>query len=119
VRSEDNYDELRGNTFVCRAADKRKGGHLVYVYSLNLNKSWDLRGQNLKELAPGESVETYIAAGPDGIDTLKGNLVWRVHFRKGYSPSGKGVTTLFEVDFQSSDIRAETSAPSKQTTASL
>ena len=33
-------------------------------------------------------------------------LVWRVHFRKGYSPKNYGVTTVIEVAFESSDIGA-------------
>ena len=38
---------------------------------------------------------------------LTGDLVWRVHFRKGYGPKGRGVTTVFEVHFASKDIQNE------------
>ncbi|MBT4867152.1 MAG: hypothetical protein HON53_18770 [Planctomycetaceae bacterium] len=120
VRNEDNYEDYRGNTFVCRAADKRKGGNLFYVYDLNTSDSWDLRGQKLEPLEPGESRETYIPSSPEGIDKLKGNLVWRVHLRKGYSPAKHGVTTLIEINFHSDEIQVEPStAKKKQATASL
>ena len=58
-------------------------------------------------LKPGGSFETYVPTGTDGIDELDGPLVWRVHIRKGYSASGKGVTTLFEVAFDSSQIETD------------
>ena len=36
---------------------------------------------------------------------LNGDLVWRVHFRKGYHPTSlRGVTTLIDVQFNSHDI---------------
>ncbi|MFP6762240.1 MAG: hypothetical protein VB858_01440, partial [Planctomycetaceae bacterium] len=34
-------------------------------------------------------------------------LVWRIHFRKGYSPNRYGVTTLFEVRFSGEEVGAE------------
>jgi len=114
VRNEDNYEDYRGNTFVCRAADKRKGGDLFYVYDLNTSDSWDLRGQKLEPLKPGESRETYIPSSPDGIDKLKGNLVWRVHLRKGYSPAKHGVTTLIEINFHSDEIQVEAGKRKKE-----
>ena len=119
VRSEENYEDFRGNTFVCRASDKRKGGDLFFVYDLNTNDSWDLRDQHLEPLGPGGNRVTYIPSSPEGIDKLKGNLVWRVHLRKGYSPANHGVTTLIEINFHSDQIQDEPSVPTKQETTAL
>ena len=58
-------------------------------------------------LKPGESFETYVPTGTDGLADLTGPLLWRVHIRKGFSDSGRGVTTIFEVAFDSSQIEGE------------
>jgi hypothetical protein len=117
VFSEENFEDFRGNTFVCRASDKRKGGKLFYVYNLNTDDSWDLRDQPLEPLAPGGNCETYIPSSLGDIDQLKGDLVWRVHVRKGYSAAEHGVTTLIEINFHSDEIQNEPSSPAKQKTA--
>jgi hypothetical protein len=41
------------------------------------------------------------------LEHLQGDLIWRVHFRKGYSPKNYGVTTVFEVKFHSDAIQAD------------
>jgi hypothetical protein len=94
--------------FVCRARDKQKSGPVVFVYDHPQSSEWDLVGQHLdRVLAPGESFETYIPTTEEDLDQLTGgDLLWRVHFRKGYSPKGHGVTTLIEVAFAHSEIDA-------------
>ena len=58
-------------------------------------------------LAPGQSLETFVPSG-ENIDHLTGDLVWRIHFRKGHGRiSGNGVTTLIDVQFTSSDIQVD------------
>lgn len=95
----------RANQFVCRASERKPGGHQVLLYDHPATSEWDLSGQNLgTPLAPGESVETYLPSEEE-ISSLSGPLVWRVHFRKGYSPGGFGVTTLVDVVFDSSEIQ--------------
>ena len=44
------------------------------------------------------------------LEKLNGELIWRVHFRKGYGPKGLGCTTVFEVRFNSKDIQDEPDA---------
>lgn len=89
----------RANQFVRRVADEAIDGPQVLLYDHPISSEWDLRDQQLGvRLAPGESLETYLPSGEAGID-LSGPLVWRVHFRKGYSPQGFGVTTLVDVEF--------------------
>ena len=82
---------------------------------------WNLKGQNInqekkpQELKPGESFETYVATNEQGIDDLKGDLVWRLQIRKGYNPkSRRGVTTLIEVVFNSSQIQSDMVSGSKE-----
>jgi len=98
------------NIFVCRPDEKRKDGRLVYVFPLPDYQTFV--EQHLEhKLAPGEEYMTFIASEEIEPDTLEGDLLWRVHMRKGYHPETKhGVTTLFEVAFHSRDIVEEDSA---------
>lgn len=90
----------RANQFVRRVADENTDGPQVLLYDHPISSEWDLRDQQLGvRLAPGESLETYLPSGEEGA-ALSGPLVWRVHFRKGYSPQGFGVTTLVDVEFE-------------------
>ena len=95
----------RANIFLCKASEKQKGGHLVYVYPL---EGYQLKGQQLDRLLdPGDEYETFIASNDEGLDKLTGDLIWRVHVRKGYNPDTEnGVTTIFEVSFHSDEIKA-------------
>jgi hypothetical protein len=89
----------RANQFVRRVADENSDGPQVLLYDHPIASEWDLLDQHLGvRLAPGESLETYLPSGEEGA-ALTGLLVWRVHFRKGYSPGGHGVTTLVDVEF--------------------
>ena len=116
-RDDKDWENVRSNNFVCRQSEKKKGGELVFVYDLNESDIWDLRGQNVElEIAPGEKLETYIPTSEEGIAQLMNSdepLVWRVHFRKGYSRKNYGVTTVIEVAFNSSDIGAASTTPAK------
>lgn len=109
----DDY-RLHANHFVAQVDEKSPEDDLVLVYDLVLDDVWDPQGQSLgssespRLLEPGEEMVTYVPTQPDGIDELQGQLVWRVHFRKGYHPgSGRGVTTLIEVAFDSEQIETE------------
>ena len=102
-----NSGRLRANQFVCRASDKTDDGEQVLVFDHPPTSEWDLVGQQLgTPLAPGEAVEIFVPTEESGLDALTGELIWRVHFRKGYSPKGYGVTTVIEVAFDSSQIQA-------------
>ena len=110
---------LRANNFVCRVDQKRPDGQRVLVYDMPPSWEWNLKGQNInreqtpQNLAPGESFETYVATDEQGIDALKGDLVWRLQIRKGYNPkSHRGVTTLIDIVFNSDQIQSEGSSQS-------
>jgi hypothetical protein len=109
-RDDNDFDNVRSNNFACRLSQKKKGGKLAFVYDLNEFDIWNLRDQNVDvEIAPGGKVETYIPTTEEGVAQLINSdepLIWRVHFRKGYSPRNYGVTTVIEVAFESSDIGA-------------
>jgi hypothetical protein len=100
------YGIFKANNFVCRVSDRTQLAKHVFVFDMSPDTEWIIDGQNLdRELKPGEAVETFVATTPEQIETLSGQLVWRVHFRKGYNPtSHRGVTTLIEVLFQSNEI---------------
>lgn len=79
----------------------------ISTYRHSKTSDWDLRDQNLGEvLEPGESYETYIASTESLPEELPENLIWRVQFRKGFSPNGGGVTTVIDVAFQKDDLKA-------------
>ena len=101
-----SYGLLKANNFVCNVADRTKPAKLVYTFDLTPNGNWLLKGENLdREFEPGQVLETFIPTTPEQIESLSGDLVWRVHFRKGYNrKSFRGVTTLIEVLFKNSDI---------------
>jgi hypothetical protein len=100
------YGSLKANNFVCNVADRKHPARLVYTFDLTPNGNWLLKGENLdREFEPGQVLETFVPTAPEQIDSLSGDLVWRVHFRKGYNRhSFRGVTTLIEVLFTNADI---------------
>jgi hypothetical protein len=103
--------EIQANQFVCALDTKRAAGEPVFVYDHSPTAEFDLVDQQLgRVLQPGETFETYIPTAEEPLDSLTGELIWRVHFRKGYSPKGYGVTTVVEVRFDKSDIHSESSA---------
>lgn len=108
----EDLSRLRANNFLARSSEKSLHGHRVLVYDLPIDSEWGLVGQSAgRKIGPGESLETFIPTTEEGIAELEGELIWRVQFRKGYHPqSRRGVTTLIEVVFSSSDIESE-SAP--------
>ena len=80
----------------------------MIAYDHVSGSGWDLANLPLdKPLAPHESREYYVPTVEQNLDELTGDLVGRVHIRKGYSARGNGVTTLFEVHFDSNDIHDE------------
>ncbi len=100
---------FRANNFLVSKSAKGDLRQEILVYDMPISWDWMIKGQNLdRELAPGESMETFIPSAEDGVDGLSGPLLWRVHFRKGYNPkSMRGVTTLVEVAFDDSEISAD------------
>ena len=107
-RHRDAQDVVRANNFLVQTQDKPRSYPLVFVFDHPQTGDWDMAGQQLgKELQPGESLETYIPTTEEGIDRLKGELLWRVQLRKGHSPRGNGVTTLVEVAFTADQIQSE------------
>lgn len=106
---------VQANNFLCRLSEKKQNGRRVFVFDLNENDVWNLKGQNPGyEIPPGGELLTFVPTTREGLDQVLGTdeeLVWRVHFRKGYSPKQYGVTTLIEVRFRESDISGTDPAP--------
>ncbi|MBW3540238.1 MAG: hypothetical protein KY476_08205 [Planctomycetes bacterium] len=100
---------FRANNFVCRLGDDGSRGDCVLVYDHLVSGEFDIKGQFINRgLKPGQEFETFIPTTEEGLEDLQGELIWRVHLRKGLGPSGWGVTTLVEVRFKSSDVIDET-----------
>lgn len=121
VSGKDSDAKLRANNFLSSLDQKQTDGNRILVYDMPPSWEWNLKGQNInqekkpQELKPGESFETYVATNEQGIDDLKGDLVWRLQIRKGYNPkSRRGVTTLIEVVFNSSQIQSDMVSGSKE-----
>jgi hypothetical protein len=99
------------NHFVCKANEKNEQGNLVLIYDHWVDGDYDIKDSHIgKELNPGEEVTISIPTQTEGWSLLEGPLIWRVHFRKGYSPQNYGVTTIFEVEFDSSAIQTESAS---------
>ena len=104
-----NRFEYRSNQFV-RLASQQKDPDAKRIIAFDhiIGSGWDLADLPLdKPLKPGESHDYYVPTCENDLDILTGELVWRVHIRKGYSSRGNGVTTLFEVRFNSDAISDE------------
>jgi hypothetical protein len=82
---------------------------VVPVLDHPLTSEWDLEGQSLgRALAPGESVETFVPLSVAETGLTAGAQRWRLHIRKGFhAASGHGVTTMFEVPFEITDVQPE------------
>ena len=99
--------------------EKRESNNVVYnpklknvpVLAYPVSKDERIKGLDIDtELKPGESCELFIPTNNDRLDLMLSkatDLVWRVHFRKGYSPKNFGVTTLIEVNVPKADITNE------------
>jgi hypothetical protein len=107
-RYGDRFD-YKSSQFVCRADQMtEKKPQIVIAYDHIVGSGWDVVGLPLdKPLAPAESREYFVPTCELGLEQLTGELVWRVQIRKGYSSRGNSVTTLFEVHFNSQDVRDE------------
>ena len=103
-------DRVASYNMIFRAEDRKKRkAQFYYPFDrMSAESEWTMVGQHTNAaLAPGESFETYVPSG-ENTEGLTGNLVWRVHFRKGYGPNtGNGVTTLIDILFNSDDIKPE------------
>lgn len=80
---------------------------VIETYRHSKTSDWDLQNQQLGHvLEPGESYETYIPSMEGLSQKLPENANWRLQFRKGYSPSGNGVTTIIDVAFRREDVES-------------
>ena len=111
TRKSINLSELvQANCFVAAESDRRKGKPLYYHFDMPIHSEYRMIGQDLsRELKPGDTLETFVPSEEDA-PKLKGDLVWRFQFRKGYSKANYGVTTLIDVKFSSGDIKEERGA---------
>ena len=97
-------EHFRTNNVVTLAANRIPVG---YVLTHDHSDKNILKGQQLdSEIPPGGTLETFIPLTPD-LDLPQGDLVWRIHLRKGFGKAGAGVTTLVEIAFSAKDIKDE------------
>lgn len=101
---------LRSNNFVARQDVKGSKGEQHLLYDLEMAGEWNFAGiPDNVVLKPGEATEIYLPTEPFTSKSLAmGEYVWRFQVRKGINQdSGWGVTTLVEVEFDHSDVKAE------------
>ena len=100
-------DVVLANQFVVPAAKKGSDDPNVLMYELSPDGEWDVTGQPLPTLEPGQSIETCLVAGPANLDKLSGPCLWRILLRKGHHDvTGRGVLTLIEVPFDANRLVA-------------
>jgi hypothetical protein len=94
------------HNFVSNVGQRGTRAKHAYTFDLKPGGMWLIKDQHIDEkFGPGQVLETFIPTTAEEIEALEGDLVWRVHFRKGYNrTSYRGVTTLIEVLFNSSEI---------------
>ena len=102
------HGEIASYNVIFPDTDLRKN-KLPYYYHFDriaADSEWSIVGQNAnRALAPHETFETFVPS-QENIEGLTGDLVWRIHIRKGHGPkTGNGVTTLIDVHFHCDDIQ--------------
>ncbi len=107
---QDESDQILSNNFITARSDRSGRQPLLFVLDHPLTSEWNLKQQPLGvRLDPGESVVTFLPSQSEGMANLHGDLLWRMHIRKGYhAATGHGVTTLVEVAFNENEIETET-----------
>jgi hypothetical protein len=106
---DDRKGTARANNFLVTQAGRKSGGEVFLLYDLPPTSEFMIVGQTTDTpLEPGEAIETFIPSDEDAPRELTGPLVWRCQFRKGHNlRTGNGVTTLVDVEFDSSEVTAE------------
>jgi hypothetical protein len=112
VLDKKNDYRYRANNFVCLKSEKAETTQKILVYDLAMSSEWDMKDcawtrneESERQLKPNDVIETYIPTVEEDLKELEGDLIWRLHFRKGYNPESlRGVTTVVEVTFNSDDI---------------
>lgn len=100
-----NYQNVMANTWVCRMADLRTKKNRTFMYDHPTTSNYNIRGMSNNPIGPGDSIETFLPTQDEQLESLQGELVWRIQIRKGFNPdSMNGVTTLIDVIFDSNDI---------------
>lgn len=97
----------KANSFLARANLKPTLRSVMLNFEHPLDDEFVLKGMTSRPLEPGASQTTFLACSEEGTEKAMnnpGDYVWRVQLRKGISESGKGVTTLVDVKFATSDI---------------
>jgi hypothetical protein len=99
---------ILANNFLGTDESRKLGKSLMYVYDMPVESEFKVIGQKLDvDIGPGKTWETFIPSEEKAANA-KGDLIWRVHFRKGYNPTSlRGVTTLIDVKFNASEIKDE------------
>lgn len=106
-RVNDDFEVL-ADQFVVPADKLGAADPNVPMYDLSPQGEWDLEGQQFPELKPGESIETFLAVGPEELEQLTGPSIWRILMRKGFNNrTGHGVLTLLEVEFDAAKATKE------------
>ncbi|CAN5913140.1 hypothetical protein BH23PLA1_BH23PLA1_13390 [soil metagenome] len=77
-------------------------GRRVYTYELPIHSEWAIRGQEFRELRPGEVMEGLIVSSSKSLDALTSPLTWRLRLR-----TAPDRTEFLGITFLEDDIQAE------------
>jgi hypothetical protein len=105
AQAEPESAGAKANTFLCRTDKPRTTENVLLNYEHQRDSEWNIAQQPTEPLPPGAALTTFVASAEQP-PALNGDLVWRIQFRKGINRSSrKGVTTLVDVGFSSTDIQ--------------
>ena len=78
-------------------------GHApIEPFPLAVESEWSIRGQEFRELKPGETLETLVVSAPDAASLVTPEMCWRIRLRTDINH-----TDDLGVRFRADDIRAE------------
>jgi len=103
-------NDVRSFNVIFRERDRKDRDATVYYPfdRMAADSEWRILDQHTNEPLPPHAAFDSFVPSQEGMEDLEGNVVWRVHFRKGFGPqTGNGVTTLVDVEFNMQDIRPD------------
>ncbi len=77
------------------------------MFPLAVDSEWAIVGQEFTTLQPGDTVETFVAAGPGSGQKLPPEMTWRVRLRTGVYR-----TDMLGVPFSKDEVRHISSSDS-------
>lgn len=78
---------------------------IVMPLDLAYKQGFQVEGQVLEPLAPGETTESIVVSQEDAFDQLDAHMIWRIKLRKGMAKSRVGIATVVGIIFDKAQVR--------------